>query len=164
MGAGEIIIIAMLIISGTWAAAKIVGVVWRIVRVPVLGFVDYFFVITSSGAAGYDEPQSNQEPAFSPATTTQQNSNNGIAITATERNALLLQAKAEALATMVKAQKVGETDGIKIVFGVSPSSSNPRYIAARSALKDELAKLDPPKYRMTPEQEKAREALGLKTA
>jgi energy-coupling factor transporter transmembrane protein EcfT len=164
MGAGEILVIIMLILGCTWVAAKIVGFMWRIVRAPVLGFVAYFFVITSTDVVEYDEPQSNDEPAFSPATTKQQNSNNGIAMPATERNALLLQAKAEALAAMVKAQKIGETDGIKLVFGVSPSSSNLRYIAARAALKEELAKLDPPKFRMTPEQENARNALGLNNA
>lgn len=106
--------------------------------------------------------ESNEDWGDSPATTTQQNSNNGIATPTTDSNALLLQAKAATLAAMVKAGKVGETEGIKLVFGVAPSSSNPRYIAARAALKEELAKLDPPKFRMTPEQENARAALGLK--
>lgn len=106
-------------------------------------------------------PQSNEFEEESPATTTQQNGNNGIAMPTTSNNALLLQAKAEALATMVKAGKVGETEGIKLVFGVAASSSNPRYIAARAALKEELAKLEPQKFRRTPEQEAARVALGL---
>jgi hypothetical protein len=48
MGAGEIIVIIMLILGGTWLVAKVVGVVWRIVRAPVMVFVDHFFVITSS--------------------------------------------------------------------------------------------------------------------
>lgn len=100
--------------------------------------------IMSRGVRSEAEQKSNQEPAFSPATTTPATSNNGIAITAKERNALLLQAKAEALATMVKAQKVGETEGIKLVFGVSPSSTNQRYIDARAALKAELARIDNP--------------------
>lgn len=108
--------------------------------------------------------ESNEDRSFPPATTTLQNSNNGIAMPATDNNALLLQAKAEALATMVKAGKIGETEGIKLIFGVAPSSSNPRYITARAALKEELAKLDPPKFRMTPEQENARAALGLNKA
>lgn len=51
MGAGEITVIVMLILGGTWVAAKIMGFVWRIVRAPVLGFVDYFFEITSRGGA-----------------------------------------------------------------------------------------------------------------
>lgn len=48
MGAGEIVVIAMLVISGIWLAAKTMGFVWRIVRAPVMGLVDRFFVITSS--------------------------------------------------------------------------------------------------------------------
>jgi hypothetical protein len=108
--------------------------------------------------------ESNADHAISPATTIQQDSNNGIATPATDSNALLLQNTAANLATMVKAGKIGETEGIKMLFGVLPSSSNPRYIAARAALKEELAKLDPPKFRMTPEQENARNALGLNRA
>ncbi len=112
-------------------------------------------------ALGAPGTNNNQEVTFSPATTTPQNSNNGIAITATERNDLLLQAKAEALAAMVLAGKIGETDGIKIVFGVSPSSSNPRYQAARSALKAAMERLTNHYPNRTPEQKRAREALGL---
>ncbi len=59
-----------------------------------------------------------------------------------DHNELLLRGQAIALAAMVKAGKTGETEGIKTVFHVSPSSSNPRYLAARAALKAELAKLD----------------------
>lgn len=94
-------------------------------------------------------------------TTSPQNNNNAIATPATDSNALLLQQRAADLAIMVKAGKVGETEGIKLFFGVSPSSSNPRYIAARAALKAELTKLDPPKFRTTPEIDAARDALGL---
>lgn len=97
----------------------------------------------------------------SQATTSTQNNNNTVAITQNDSNALLFQLKAEVLATMVKAGKIGETEGIKLVFGVAPSSSNPRYLAARAALKEELMKLDPPKYHLTPEQIKMREELGL---
>jgi hypothetical protein len=90
--------------------------------------------------------------AKSPAATTQQNNNNPIAITQQNSNELLLQESARTLAIMVHAGKVGETEGIKMVYGVSPSSSNPKYIAARAALKKELAKLDPPKYTDLDEQ------------
>jgi hypothetical protein len=109
----------------------------------------------------WDDDTTDEITDESPATTSRQNNNNAIAITQPDRNALLLQAKAEALAALVKAEKVGETEGIKLVFGVNPSSSNPRYIAARAALKEELFKLDPPKFNLTPEQIQARQALGL---
>jgi hypothetical protein len=87
------------------------------------------------------------------ATTTQQNADNGVATPQNDSNALL-RAKAEALAAMVKAGKIGETEGIRIVFGVAPSSSNPRYLAARAALKSELERLSPPKYRALDEQKR----------
>lgn len=57
-------------------------------------------------------------------------------------NPLLLQTTAANLAKMVRAGKIGETEGIKLLFGVRPSSTNPRYLAARDALKAELAKLE----------------------
>lgn len=82
-----------------------------------------------------------------PATTTIAKEQQSIAITQQDRNVLLFQGETQALAKMVHAGKVGETEGIKIVYGVSPSSSNPKYIAARAALKEELEKLDPPKFR-----------------
>lgn len=59
-------------------------------------------------------------------------------------NALLLRNEATALAKLVKAGIVGETKGLQIVFDVKPSSTSPRYLAAREALKAELARLDPP--------------------
>ena len=95
------------------------------------------------------------------ATTTPQNDNNGIAITATEHNALLFAAKADALAALVHAGKVGETEGIKLVFGVGPSSSSKTYQAARELLKARLARLQPERFKLTPEQEQFRERLGL---
>ncbi len=63
-----------------------------------------------------------------------------IAITQNEPNALLLHARADALAALVVAGKVGETEGIKLVFGASPSSSNRTYLDARTALKAAIAK------------------------
>lgn len=107
-----------------------------------------------------EEASEENEDVVLPATK-QQNNNNAIATPATDDNALLFQQRAADLALAVRAKKIGETAGIKLYFGVSPSSTNPRYIAARAALKVELAKLDPPKYRRTPEVEAAREALGL---
>jgi hypothetical protein len=101
------------------------------------------------------ETEARRDPSLqadnSPATTTPQTSNNGIAMPATDSNALL-RAKAEALAAMVHAGKIGETEGIRLVFGVAPSSSNPRYLAARAALKEELDRLAPPKFRPLDEQ------------
>jgi hypothetical protein len=116
---------------------------------------------TMSSGGVWDEETDDEITDVLPATTISQNNNNGVAITQPDRNALLLFAKAEALAALVKAGKVGETEGIKLVFGVNPSSSNPRYTAARAALKDALIKLEPPKFNLTPEQIQARQALGL---
>lgn len=106
------------------------------------------------------EPQRNEDPEFPPATTTPQPATTALQSDATNSNELLL-GQARALAAMVKANKIGETEGIKIVFGVSPSSTNPRYQAARAALKAELERLNDPYPYMTPEQKRAREALGL---
>ncbi len=84
------------------------------------------------------------------ATTTKTNRNNVIAITQNDpvpdSNALLLHARADALAALVVAGKVGETEGIKLVFGVSPSSSNRAYLDARAALKAAIAKRQRPTY------------------
>lgn len=99
--------------------------------------------VMSRAAAQSIDQESNEEPAFSSATTTPQNSNNALQSGATSSNELL-RGQARVLAAMVKADKVGETEGLKIAFGVSPSSTNPRYIAARAALKLELARLESP--------------------
>lgn len=61
-----------------------------------------------------------------------------------DSNTLLFRGQAIALAKMVKAGRVGETNGLHDVFDVKPSSTSPRYQAAREALKAELARLDPP--------------------
>lgn len=102
----------------------------------------------------------NQDRAFPQATTTPATSNNALQSDAISSNALLL-GQARALAAMVKAGKIGETEGIKIVFGLSPSSTNARYQAARSALKSELERLTNHYPNMTPEQKRARAELGL---
>ncbi len=80
------------------------------------------------------------------ATTTMQKPATVIAITQNEPNALLLHARADALAALVVAGKVGETEGIKLVFGASPSSSNRAYLDARAALKAAIAKRQQPTY------------------
>lgn len=98
--------------------------------------------MSSADEYEYDENDV-ADVAATTATTQQQR----IATPQTDSNALLLQAKAEALAALVKAGLVGETKGLQAVFGVRPSSTNPRYLAARDALKTELAKLDGPTYR-----------------
>lgn len=172
--------------GGTWigpngwpvigTVAFIVAVAWWLRRVPnhapstvtILwrGFWWRYFpalmeYLTSSRGGGEDLEEAAIEPE-TPATTTPQNDNNGIAITATETNALLFAERANVLAAMVQAGKVGETEGIKIVFGVGPSSSNKTYQAAREMLKARLARMQPEKYPLlTPEQEAARKALGL---
>ena len=96
-----------------------------------------------------------------PATTMPRNDNDGTTMDTTEYNALLFAAKADALAAMVHAGKVGETEGIKIVFGVGPSSTNKTYQAAREMLKARLARLAPDKFRLTAEQKAVRDGLGL---
>lgn len=143
-----------------------VFVMWLIVLVAIgfllmLVYKGALYLAVRRAVMSDDEFEIDEMSDESPATTTPQNDNNGIAITQNDCNALLLQAKAEALAALVKAEKVGETEGIKLVFGVTPSSSNPRYLAARAALKEALTKLDPPKFHLTPEQRQARQALGL---
>jgi len=104
----------------------------------------------------------NEESAFLQPATTTQPATTALQSDATKSNALLA-GQARALAALVKAGKIGETEGIKIVFGVSPSSTNARYQAARSALKAELERLTNHYPHMTPEQKQAREALGLAT-
>lgn len=101
-------------------------------------------------------------PAEIPATTMFATPAKVIAIDNNERNALLFAAKADALAAMVHAGKVKETEGIKIVYGVSASSSNKTYLLAREMLHARLARLAPEKYdRLTSEQEALRVQLGL---
>lgn len=101
----------------------------------------------SSGYHSDPSAESRQIAQNQQATTTLQPDNNLIAITQNERNDLLQRGRAQALATLVAAKKVTETDGILIVFGVKPSSSSKRYHEARAALRDELAKLQGPQYR-----------------
>jgi hypothetical protein len=155
VGAGTLVLFVLFMGIG-YAREYGMGDLWGVLR----RYIAVRIMESSAGVA--DDPQSNADDDYREATTMPQNSNNGIAITATERNALLLHAKAEALATLVKAGKVNETEGIKLVFGVSPSSTNPRYQAARAALKAELAQTVNPYPQRTDAQQRAREALGLK--
>lgn len=114
--------------------------------------VDYYHNMSSVGA-GDLSAESSQNTENQQATTTLQTDNNVIAITQNERNDLLLLGRAQALATMVAAKKVTETDGILIVFGVKPSSTSKKYQDARTALRDELAKLQGgPQYRQLDEK------------
>lgn len=119
--------------------------------------------MSSSGAEEAEEADENDEDQ--PATTTTQDDNNVIAITDNERNALLFAGAADALAAMVHAGKVGETDGIWIVYKVKPSSSNKTYQAARTLLKARLERLRGPQpgtHRpLTPAQQAVRDNLGL---
>ena len=96
------------------------------------------FDMSSAGGSEWDEDDIADSVATT-ATLQQQQ----IATPQNDSNALLLQAKAEALAALVKDGLVGETKGLQSVFKVRPSSTNPRYLAARDALKAELAKLEP---------------------
>jgi hypothetical protein len=92
------------------------------------------------------EQEISQYGENTPATTTLATDNNSIAMLQNERNELLLLGKAQALATLVQAKKINETDGILIVFGVKPSSTSQKYQAARKALRDELVKLQGPQF------------------
>lgn len=94
----------------------------------------------------------------SPATTTPQNTLHPIADAQDDSNDLLL---AKGLAKMIKAGKVGQTDGIQIMFGVKPSSTNKRYQTIRDAVQFELKALDNPYPNRTPEQEQRRKELEL---
>ena len=120
------------------------------------------------GPADYvedDEPEEEIAPVvaapIAATTTTPATSNNGIATPQNASNELLLKAKAEALATMIHTGKVTQTEGIKLIFGVSPSSTNPRYQAARDATVAALQRLkaDATYAELTPEQEAARQWL-----
>lgn len=150
----------------------LLGVVHGLFIAPVVQTVKDFkerYLLLPEDAPGYyvdaEDEEVSPPPAPRPVAATPQNTGNVIAMSATDRNTFLLVAKAEALAALVKAGKVGETEGIKIVYGLSPSGSNPRYVAARDALKEALIKLEPRKYRSTPEEEAAiqdrRADLGL---
>lgn len=144
---------------GPGHAPSTVTILWR-------GFWWRYFpqlmgYLTSSREDRESSEEATTDPE-TPATTTPENDNNGIAAAMAETNALLFAAKADVLAAMVQAGKVGETEGIKIVFGVGPSSSNKTYLTARELLKARLARMQPEKYPLlTPEQEAARVALGL---
>jgi hypothetical protein len=96
----------------------------------------------------------------SPAATTPQPATTALQSDATYSKGLL-DGQARALAIAVKAGKIGETEGLKMIFGVSPSSTNQKYITARAALKAELEKLNNPYPRRTAEQQQLREELGL---
>ncbi len=120
--------------------------------------------IMSSGASDADD-LAPEDPADAPATTTPQHDNNAVAISDNERNALLFAGAADALAAMVAAGKVTQTDGIRIVYGVGPSSTNKTYLAARELLLARLERLQAPQpgqpKPLTAEQHAARVALGL---
>lgn len=156
-----IIVCILVVIFGQPLLALLIDYGVPLVRATRRRYVRVEWPVIMSRVADEDaDAESNEEPAFSPATTTPQPATTALQSGATDSNALLL-GQARALAAMVKAGKIGETEGIKLVFGVAPSSTNPRYQAARAALKEELAKLEPAKFHRTPEQEAAREALGL---
>lgn len=167
-------LVALLALLWLWdRVAPLVGILYGLFAAPVVQTVKDFkaryLLMPEDRPVDYVD-EDNEEPALSPVAplvaATPQNPRNVIAMSATDRNELLLVAKAEALAALVKAGKVGETEGIKIVYGLSPSGSNSRYTAARDALKQALADLEPRRYRTTPEEEAAiqdrRAELGLR--
>lgn len=77
-------------------------------------------------------------------------------------NVSLLEARVEVLAMMVHYGKIGQTEGIKLVFGETPGSTHHRYQLIRALLKEELAQLDKPQFRdITKEQQEQIAQLGL---
>lgn len=141
------------------------GWAWHVMRErglsPWVAISHFVAVRIMESRAGEDEDEESNENLENAQATT----NVALATTALQSDATyskgLLDGQARALAVAVKAGKWGETEGIKAVFGVSPSSTNQRYIAARAALKAELEKLNNPYPYMTTEQKRAREELGL---
>lgn len=93
---------------------------------------------TPQPAADYVTPSA---PAAAPKLPAQQHCatpetrNNGVAMGETERNLLLRRGQAKALAKLIEAGKVSETEGLKIVYGVSPGSSQ-AYRDVRALLKE----------------------------
>jgi hypothetical protein len=156
----QIIIIAMfLCVLG-------IGALW-LLRVLLYALADrYGWQI---GTADYDEydDESDDAPVVVPpiatTTTTPATSNNRIATPQNTSNELLLRAKAETLAAMIHAGKVTQTEGIKLVFGIGPSSTNPRYQAARDATVAAVQRLKAAETttypELTPEQAQARQWL-----
>lgn len=63
-----------------------------------------------------------------------------IAIQQNDTNEALLLARADALAALIVADKVKQTEGIKLVFGLSPSSTNKLYSDAVAAVKASVAR------------------------
>lgn len=67
-----------------------------------------------------------------------------IAIKQNTSNEDLLIAQVAVLAKLVHAKKIGQTDGIALVFGERASSTNQRYLLIRDLLHKELTRLAPP--------------------
>lgn len=150
-GAAEWTTAVLFALGVAWILSKLLGLVWWIVRAPFVRLFYYFvddrvFAGVNHLEADDDDMSSDDDgetPDYrraSVAATTATTQQQPIATPTTDSNALLLQAKAEALAALVEEGIVTETKGLQIVFGVRPSSTNPRYIAARAALHAELEK------------------------
>lgn len=128
---------------------------WRIVRRWIRAAHDRAQSVNASASEG-DVVMSRSRPVRDPkhaivsnGATTATYQTQSVATAQNDRNELLLRNKAEALAAMVKAGIVGETKGIKIVYGCGPSSDPASlYQRARMMLKEELQRLDPgPQFR-----------------
>lgn len=100
--------------------------------------------------------QSDATSTIATATTLQQ----PIPIVQNDSNALL-QAKAEALAALILAKKVTQTEGIRIVFGLTPSSSSRRYQEAVAAVKTAIDARRAIERPLTDEQKAFRASAGL---
>lgn len=156
MDVGEYIALAALAFIAAFAASRVLGFVLRRIVLPVAG---RYIVVNDSGSAGTgvtssaDDDEGDDLAVAANGATTTTSTATPIATGQNASNDLLLATKAETLAALVLAGKVTETDGIKIVYGVGPSSSNPRYLAARAALKAALERAQSgPQYQRTPEE------------
>ena len=89
---------------------------------------------------------------------------NGIAMPQNGNNDAVVIA---ALARLVAAGKLGQTDAIKLGIGITPSSTSVRYQAIRNDLRVEVERLkgaEKPQFRTTDEQVQWRRSMGLEEA
>lgn len=146
------------------ASAVALAVLWAFIEaMPEMckAFLERYFITSSIDDTILDAPAL-EESAQTRVATTLATDNNAVAMQQQHDNALLLQGAAQALAKVVKAGLIGETAGIKLVFGLTPSSTSTRYQTVRNALQSELALLNEPRFNpISPAQQSTRTQLGL---
>lgn len=92
---------------------------------------------------------------------------NGANVIATPQNDNNDAVVIAALARLVAAGKVGQTDAIKVGLGVAPSSTSVRYAEVRNAMRAEVERLkgaEGAQFNLTPEQVEWRKKMGLEDA